>query len=128
MVDWFSSGCEDGEIRLAGGSIRTQGRVEICLNDEWGTVCDQMWDASDAAVVCRQLGYAFNGMDYCMTGSAIWVAILARPQGGSIQNPRTECSQKECNIMTLLRVGKEKRRVREKWIRTQDTSPHRVRT
>ena len=49
-------GCTEGEVRLAGGANNTEGRVEICLNDEWGTVCDQMWDNTDASVVCRQLG------------------------------------------------------------------------
>ena len=32
--------------------------MEICLNNEWGTVCDEMWDATDAGVVCRQLGHS----------------------------------------------------------------------
>ena len=49
-------------------------------------------------------------------GWGLGVAVLARPEGGSIQNSRTPycTTQKECNnkIMTLLRVGKEKRRVR----------------
>lgn len=54
------SGCAEGEVRLVGGGNRTEGRVEICLNDEWGTVCDQMWNVTEATVVCRQLGLAYT--------------------------------------------------------------------
>ena len=58
---FLSSGCTEGEVRLAGGANSTEGRVEICLNDEWGTVCDQMWDNTDAGIVCRQLGLSSRG-------------------------------------------------------------------
>ncbi len=56
------TGCNvSGNVRLQGGANSSEGRVEICLNNEWGTVCDQMWDVSDARVVCRQLKLAYNG-------------------------------------------------------------------
>lgn len=50
--------CIHGDVRLVGGSIGREGRVEICVNNRWGTVCHDHWGDWDAIVVCRQLGYA----------------------------------------------------------------------
>ena len=50
------------QLRLAGGNIANEGRVEICVNNEWGTVCDDSWGSTDATVVCLQLGYSIQGL------------------------------------------------------------------
>ena len=50
--------CIDGSIRLIGGTRPNEGRVEVCLNNRWGTVCDDAWGTVDASVACRQLGYS----------------------------------------------------------------------
>ena len=75
--DWFyyspnHAGCTSGALRLAGsGSSSTQGRVEICYSNSWGTVCDDSWDSNDAKVVCRQLKYSSYGK--CMHA---WILII----------------------------------------------------
>ena len=68
--------CNDTDIRLVDGAAANIGRVEICLNGVWGSVCDDWywwqrdhWDIREARVVCRQLGYDgrefFSGFPTC---------------------------------------------------------------
>lgn len=62
VLNFFSSVvCNDTEIRLVGGSDQYEGRIEICYNETWGTICDGLWSNNDANVACRQLGYAATG-------------------------------------------------------------------
>ena len=63
--------CDDGDVRLVGGNTQYEGRVEVCINRVWGTVCSSRysyrwwswyyssyWRSSpNSNVVCRQLGH-----------------------------------------------------------------------
>ena len=55
--------CFNGDLRLqgSGNGLASEGRVELCLNEGWGTICASNWDSTDAQVVCHQLGYTTQG-------------------------------------------------------------------
>ena len=53
--------CTNGDLRLAGSSVLGQGRVEICINETWGTICDDSWGTPDATVACQALGFSRFG-------------------------------------------------------------------
>ena len=55
----MSASCSNGDLRLRGGSTSNTGRLEICINGAWGSVCDSGGDSfttAEAVVACRQMG------------------------------------------------------------------------
>ncbi|XP_052773119.1 neurotrypsin-like [Mya arenaria] len=45
------------KVRLTGGSGSTSGRVEVFMYGQWGTICDDSFDSTDAGVICVMLGH-----------------------------------------------------------------------
>ena len=60
LLSFLKAFCKNGTVRLRGGGSY-YGRVEVCVNNIWGTICSDFWDYEDASVVCGQLGYSQYG-------------------------------------------------------------------
>eukprot|EP00731_Ephydatia_muelleri_P028193 Em0019g1066a len=92
-----SSVCVTGQIRVQDGSTSFNGRVEVCYNDVWGTVCDDLFNDVDASVACRQLGYSAGG---------IVAPFTYYPQGaGSIWLDNVQCLGTESRLFDCPNVG-----------------------
>ena len=90
--NFINGDCTYGDIRLVGGANIYEGRVEVCVNNQWGTVCDDRWGASDAEVVCRQL--------YNLTSDAVAYRYAYFGQGtGPIWLDEVQCTGSETHLV-----------------------------
>jgi len=80
--------CQQGDIRLQGGSNSNEGRIEVCVANQWGSVCDDAFDVPDAAVACRQLGYRSTGerLLYSYLSGFIFHLIILVFYGGLLRS------------------------------------------
>ena len=53
--------CQTGEVRLQDGPNVREGRVEVCINNAWGTVCSDQFGFEDAIVTCTQMNFSSEG-------------------------------------------------------------------
>ena len=52
-----------GSLRLVGGEDDYDGRVEICEDGVWKSICQGTeWSQEDATVTCRDLGFSLLSM------------------------------------------------------------------
>ena len=91
-------GCNYGDVRLANfyssSYGRSEGRVEVCYNNEWGTVCNNYWDGNDARVVCRQLGFDAVYYDYWHYGYTFGYG------SGNVWLRYLQCNGQESNLFS----------------------------
>ena len=63
----FIAACTQGDIRLVAGALSNEGRVEICNQNQWGSVCDMGWGIPDARVACYHAGYSGDASSEAIT-------------------------------------------------------------
>lgn len=63
-LDTLDADCTTGSVRLVNGTNKLEGRVEVCLNNAWGTVCDSTFSEDEASIICNSLPYPHNGTFY----------------------------------------------------------------
>jgi deleted-in-malignant-brain-tumors protein 1 len=112
--NFFSANCSDGDVRLVDGSADYEGRVEVCINRVWGTVCStayryystyyQRWDLSDAKVVCRQLGHQELGATV-YTSSSTFGAGTDPVFLSDLQCVGSEANLLECRHSNFVQLG-----------------------
>ena len=90
----------EGSVRLVGGDTMLEGRVEVFLLGQWGTVCDYRWDLFDAIVVCRQLGYlrAIEAPRSAFFGAGSGPSWYYRVYCTGTEHNLTECSKNTYNF------------------------------
>ncbi len=90
----------EGSVRLVGGDTTLEGRIEVFLLGQWGTVCDYDWDFIDAIVVCRQLGYpgAVEAPRYAAFGAGSGPSWYYSVYCTGTERNLTECSKSTSNF------------------------------
>ena len=87
---------DNGTLRLVGSNLHTEGGVQIFNGSQWVKVCDDGWDATEAGVVCRQLGFGSSGTIQRFRGSGSNEAIIP---------PSYSCSGNESMLLNCSLRG-----------------------
>jgi hypothetical protein len=81
--------CSDRDLRVVGGPTVREGRVEVCYNHAWGTVCNEVYGPTAAGILCRELDFRPSSASTSSGGEALYDETLAG--SGPIFISRLQC-------------------------------------
>ena len=114
-ADTEASNCSDGELRLSGAALTNQGRLEVCVNGAWGSVCDSqgVFTTDEAKVACRQLGilqvegeygtyveWKMYVLHFYLDEVGVLNASVFRNPNGPLLMDRIHCDGSETNFLS----------------------------
>ena len=106
MITWTAvetangGGCNTGEARLASStsnSNSSEGRLELCINNAWGTVCEDRFGNEDAAVACSQIS------GYSRQEASVVTRDFSTMGQGPIFLSDLNCIGDEANLLACMR-------------------------
>ena len=89
-------------VRLVGGDTPNRGRVEVLVDGQWGTICDESWDRNDATVICVQLGF-LSALE--AVGGAYFGEGAGAIAFHNVECLGTEANLGECKVAKYIGVG-----------------------
>ncbi|XP_063970555.1 deleted in malignant brain tumors 1 protein-like [Lytechinus pictus] len=98
----IGSGKLDWEIRLDGSRLSTEGRVELFLDRQWGTITDiNAWGYNEASAVCKQLGY--QGNQVAVLGGGYYGRGSGPVHLANVTCPEAATSLEQCSYVQVTR-------------------------
>ncbi|XP_019863236.1 PREDICTED: deleted in malignant brain tumors 1 protein-like [Amphimedon queenslandica] len=97
LTDVKYSTCTTGEVRLADGATEFEGRVEVCENRVWGSVCTvSSSNDGNAYTLCHELGYqggiVLPNSNFGVSNDPILIYELSC---GAFQSKLSNCNQRK---------------------------------
>lgn len=93
-------------VRLVGGTNQLEGRAEVYVNNNWGSICRDNWDSKDAKVFCNQLGgYPVESGNCCYAYQQGGLSVfMGDVQCGGNETFITDCVHSTSNTCSQSQV------------------------
>ncbi len=88
-------------VRLVGGKSVLEGRLQVRIDGQWGSVCNFGWTIESAAIACQQMGWVLNPEDWDLLPIDIPAAgdsdpiLMSNVRCGPLDTDLTTCKRAE---------------------------------
>ena len=94
LLETVKDNITNSAVRLVGGHTVREGRLQVNIEGEWGSVCDFGWTIESAAMACQQMGYVLNPEDWMLERFEVPAATESEP----ILMSNIRCGELETDI------------------------------